>query len=243
MAIGYQRKTIDAQALDIDQKSRTVKIAFASMGDIDRDADVFDSKAFNKSIAERGPNGTNEIWHLLDHRALTTSALSKFKEVYVDMTMQKLVGVSEYRNSFAWREVAWPLYEKGDITQHSIGFTTNDAEQKKGYTLIKDATVWEGSAVLWGANPNTPTMEVAKSVGIYKEEDELPVQIEKMIKAMKSDKWDEDAKSLFIIELKQIQAKIADMKGSTAPVEETTQPQKVEAKSIDAGLILTYLNL
>ncbi len=47
------------------------------------------------------------------------------------------------------------LYEAGLINQHSIGFSTlkSDVNQKTGVRTITELKLYEGSAVLWGANP------------------------------------------------------------------------------------------
>lgn len=158
----YDKKYFNLKALDVDTSTRSVKIAIAEMETIDRDEDLINPIAFNRTVKNKGPKGSNEIWHLLDHTPTSFSALSKFSELYVDG--KHLVGVSKYKDSFAWREVAWPLYESGDFTQHSIGFRTVKAEQRNGYKEIIEAELFEGSAVLWGANPNTPTHGVTKSL-------------------------------------------------------------------------------
>lgn len=226
----YQVKNIDKGALDMDVTARKVKVAIASVGNLDRDNDVIVPGAFTKTIMERGPSGTNEIWHLLDHHASLKSALSKFEELYVEGDY--LVGVSEYKDTFAWREVAWPLYESFSITQHSIGFTILESapmvRDGKTYNEIRQVQLWEGSAVLWGANPNTPTMEViyelSEKAGITKQSDDLPVRIERICKALKRDELDNDVKSLLLIELKQLQSDLAAIT-STLPGN-TTGPQK-----------------
>ncbi len=57
-------------------------------------------------------------------------------------------------------EDAIKLYEAGLINQHSIGFSTlkSDVNQKTGVRTITELKLYEGSAVLWGANPETPTL-------------------------------------------------------------------------------------
>lgn len=229
----YQIKTIDSVALDIDTERRKVKVAIASMGNLDRDGDIIATGAFTKTIAERGPSGANEVWHLLDHRASLQTALSKAEEVGIQGDLLYLV--SSYRDTFAWREIAWPLYEKGDITQHSIGFSVVNQTKRKDYNEITEVALWEGSAVLWGANPNTPTLEVAKSFGITKENDDLPVRIERMEKALKSDKFDEDVRSLLLIELRQIKSLYE--KETTQP-DNTTEP---ESKGLNWQRILEQI--
>ena len=59
------------------------------------------------------------------------------------------------------------MYADGLINQHSIGFSIikDEMSKKDNVRIIKEVALWEGSAVLWGANPNTPTFEVMKSMG------------------------------------------------------------------------------
>jgi phage head maturation protease len=232
----YLTKTIDCKALDIDTSKMKVKFAFAQMGEADRSNDIFEFTAFNKSIQERGPKGTNEIFHLLDHIPLTTSMLSKMEEVYTEG--QYLVGVSGYRNKFAWREVAWPAYEAGDITQHSIGFSLEDKVYKEDIRIITQAGIWEGSTILWGDNPRTPTLEVSKSLGITHEDQTTTRRIERITKAITNDRYDEDLKGLLIIELTQIYTELKAIE-TTTPAENATGPDaenKVDLSAVSLAL-------
>jgi phage head maturation protease len=205
------RKTFDLKALDVDKSTRQVKIAIAELESIDRDKEVFDPLAFDKSIAERGPKGSNEIWHMTDHGSDSMfgtpsleKALSKFKELGRDG--KYISGLSEYKNTWLWREVAWPLYESGDITQHSVGFQVIGEKEAKGnYSIIKEVALWEGSAVLWGANPNTPTQEVVKSL-IKNKKENAADRLAWIIKAMKEGKYSGENESLLILELKQLES-------------------------------------
>jgi HK97 family phage prohead protease len=240
--LGFLKKNIDCKALDIstEGEKKSVKVAISQMESEDRDEDIISKTAFTKTLAEKGPEGANEIWHLLDHNASLKSALSKFSELYTEGDY--LVGVSHYKDSFAWREVAWPMYESGDITQHSIGFSIVNSNSIKSngkdIRLITEVALWEGSAVLWGANPNTPTLEVAKSLGIYQDDEEPQIKIERMIKALKSDKWDDEAKELFRIELQQLYQSLADLKKATLPEVKATTPEKEGA---DMDRIALYI--
>lgn len=234
------KKIYDLKALDVDSKTKSVKIAFAQMETVDKDNDIFDRKAFDKSIRERGPQGSNEIWHLLDHTRKSFSALSKFKEVYVEG--KYLVGVSIYKNSFAWREVAWPLYESGDFTQHSIGFEiTRSKDRGDGVQLITEAKIYEGSAVLWGAQSDTPTMQVVKGIMNLEDDRDItaPEKIDEIIKGIHKGRFDAD-QSLMIIELKRLQY-LFDTKEIVHSLTETTQPgitpaAPVETQKAIAGL-------
>jgi HK97 family phage prohead protease len=238
--VGFLKKNITGQALDIDTKSRSVKVAIASVENLDRDGDVIAKGAFNRTVSQRGPKGSNEIWHLIDHRASITSALGKFSDLFVEGNY--LVGLSEYKDSYLWREVVWPLYEKGDINQHSIGFSiVKEDKLKDGTNRIEEVMLYEGSAVLWGANPETPTLEVAKSIGIYNEDDDVIAKMDKLIKRLKGDQFTEDDRQLFMIELKQLQQEFIDAqkKETTLTDEESTGSVNVlDLKAIAIALSL-----
>lgn len=202
------KKIFDLKALDIDTSKRKVKIAIAETDSVDRDEEIIHTTAADKTIKESGPQGINEVWHLLDHTPKSFSALSKFSELYREG--DKIIGVSNYKNSFAWREVAWPLYEAGDITQHSIGFEVlKDEYNSKGIRVLKEIRLYEGSAVLWGANINTPTMQVVKSIMNIEDDKDITAaeRIDEIVRKMKKGRtgYNEDDISLIIIELKRIQ--------------------------------------
>lgn len=234
--IRYCKKIYDVKAVDVDNKSKSVKIAFSEMQSVDRDKDRILPTAFDKTFKERGPQGTNEIWHMLDHGRNSFSALSKFKELW--RTETHAGGVSQYKNSFAWREVAWPLYEAGDFNQHSIGFGVVKETKGKDHNIIEEVHLYEGSAVLWGANPNTPTMEVVKALMGQEEDREITAaeKIDEIIKKIKNDKFSDDNASLLVIELKRLQwlfdtKQISEVfKESTEPELTTTLPDSNEAE-------------
>jgi len=63
-------------------------------------------------------------------------------------------------------------YQDGIIREHSIGFRYMQDKVKwvedlsiesKGYFMVSEVALWEGSAVTFGANEMTPVLEVAKS--------------------------------------------------------------------------------
>lgn len=198
-----QHKVYDLKALDVDTSKRSVKVAIAEMESIDRDGDVFDKSAFDKTMAERGPSGSNEIWHLVNHERKLESSLGKFNKLYKEG--KYIVGENSYRDMFLWKEVAWPLYERGDITQHSVGFSIVKEQKSANHNVISEVALWEGSAVLWGANPNTPTFEVVKSFLEQKKETAFDYMAW-IIKKLKEGKYTGENESLLINELQEVSA-------------------------------------
>jgi HK97 family phage prohead protease len=160
MNISY--KDIMTAPLDVDNTSRRVKIVISEMGSTDSDNDIIEPGAYDKTIAERGPKGSNIIHHLIDHNpSFSSGYLSTFSELYT--SGNQLIGVSILPNTTLANDTM-KLYEAGLIKNHSVGFQTMQSIAGKGdeprrLTQIK---LYEGSAVLWGANPNTPTISVGK---------------------------------------------------------------------------------
>lgn len=223
MTKAYQSKTFSLKALDVDTTGRSVKVAIAHIGNKDRDGDVFTPEAFTKTIKERGPSGTNEIWHLTDHSATLKSALGKFSEIFKEGDY--IAGVSKYKDTSLWREM-WPLYESGDINQHSVGFTVVKEQKNEaaGYNEITEVNLWEGSAVLWGANPITPTLEVFKSLTKEEQIDQIQERFKRLRKGLKSDV----DHSLLLIEIKQLEQLIINDLSTSAAVIDTGAADKVK---------------
>lgn len=142
-----------------DISGRTVKMVWSVMDVKDLDNDVITSGAFTKTIQERGHAGKDLIYSLIDHKASIMTMYGKPKELYIEG--QKLVAVTDIVKT-ALGEDMIKKYEAGLINQHSIGFTipTNKSFERDGYTEITEVKLYEGSAVLWGANPDTPTIGI-----------------------------------------------------------------------------------
>lgn len=224
----FTKKYLTCKALDIDTATKSVKIAIAETESVDKDGDLIVPTAAIKSMKEKGPQGSNEIWHLLDHTAKSFSALSKFSEM--GMYGKYIGGVSKYKDSFAWREVAWPLYESGDFTQHSIGFQTLKSSEKSGYNQLEEIELFEGSAVLWGANPYTPTLAVMKSLGIDPLKDDVISRIERLCKGLRTGQYEDDShRTLIEIELLQIKADVFNIVKSTEPDLNSTLSEDIKA--------------
>lgn len=199
-----QTKTYDLKALDVDTSGKRVKIAFSHIGNEDRDGDIIAPGAFSRTFAAKGPKGTNEIWHLLDHGwRISDSALSKYTELGIEGNYA--YGVAPYIDTFAWREIAWPLYEAGQITQHSFGFRVVKwgKPDEKGPRIIEEVEMFEGSAVLWGANPETPTMDVVKNF-IKQKEEGIEDRVKWIIKCLKDGRYSGENESLLMLDLMQL---------------------------------------
>lgn len=214
-----ENKSYNDMILDIEPESRTVKACWSRIGNVDLDNDIIVAEAFTKTIKERGPKGKNMIWSLVDHKADMAHTLGKPKELYIEGDM--LVAVTDLIETECGED-AIKLYEAGLINQHSIGFSTlkSDVDQKTGIRTITELKLYEGSAVLWGANPETPTLGFK---GEFQETKEtLSLRLENLIKAFRGGTFTDDTFALMEIQIKQIQAELL-----TLEITETiTQPEQ-----------------
>jgi hypothetical protein len=80
--------------------------------------------------------------------------------------------------------------------------------------------LYEGSAVLWAANPETPTLEVYKGMSEEQVKETLSSRLEKLLKAFKHGTFTDETFSLLEIEIKQIQTAISEL--TTQPVAAAT---------------------
>lgn len=232
----YEIKNIDGGILDVDDASRRVKVAINKVGVKDHDEDVISKSAFNKTLKEQGPAGKGLIWHLTDHNPSLKSAIARFKEMYVDNDF--LVGVSDIPNT-TWGNDVLELYKTGNINQHSIGFKTIKSDKQKDnvlgdYNLISEVMLFEGSAVLWGANENTPTFSVGKSLTKEETADlfaKTVDEINRISKLFKTGHVSDECFELLDIKLQQLTTKLQqlfiDNQKATEP-EVTTQPEKTD---------------
>jgi HK97 family phage prohead protease len=236
----YQIKNIPDSVKDVDSQSRKVKVAISQVGSKDYDNDVIDPGAYTKTLAERGPSGKNLIWHLTDHNPSLKSAIGKFSEL--KMEGDYLVGITTIPNT-SWGNDVLEFYKTGHINQHSIGFRTIQSEPVKGeYNLIKEVMLYEGSAVLWGANPNTPTLEAGKSMTKADAESEIKRVNDEMTlisKSLKDGRYTDEGFELIEVRFKQLQERINQLLTYLTPAEVSQEPKDQKAALKQAIEFLT----
>lgn len=221
----YQVKDISNGVEDVDMETRKVKAVWARMGNVDLDNDVIAPEAFTKTLQERGPQGKNLIWSLVDHKAAMKYAIGKPVELYIEG--DALVAVTPVIETECGEDML-KLYEAGLINQHSIGFSTikSETNNETGVRTIKELMLYEGSAVLWAANPETPTIALYKGMTPDEIKDTLNGRLEKLVKSFKHGNFTDETFSLLEIEIKQIQNAIANL--ATPPAAIAVEPESNE---------------
>lgn len=204
-----QLKDSITDVLDVSPKQRTVKAVWSRMNNVDLDNDIIVPEAFTKTLKERGPMGKNMIFSLVDHKADMHHVIGKPSEIYVDG--DKLVAVTKIVPTSMGEDII-KLYDAGLINQHSIGFSTiKQTEEVNGPRVIKELKLYEGSAVLWGANPETPTIAM-KSNNI----ELLSLRLESLKKAFKNGTFTNETFAFIETEIKRIEQGLESTQSATA---------------------------
>lgn len=242
----YEVKNISDSVKDVDTTSRKVVVAVSQTGTKDLDNDVIDPNAYTKTVSERGPKGANLIWHLTDHNASLKSAVGKPSEIF--MKDGYLNYVTTIPNT-SWGNDVLEFYKSGHINQHSIGFRTIQSVKQKDngdeYNLIKELFLYEGSAVLWGANPNTPTVSVGKSIEEQQDEvKKLNEELNLLSKSLKDGRFTDEGFELIELRFKQVQEKISELfQVITLAAKEAPKPKDEKAELVKAIQLLTIENI
>ena len=232
-----EKQDIGYNIMDVDGEQRRVKAVWARCGNVDLDNDIIVPEAFTKTISERGPKGKNLVWSLVDHCADMNNVIGKPEQLYVENDM--LIAITPIVETEKGEDII-KLYEAGLINQHSIGFSTIKSNvNKEGVRTITELKLYEGSAVLWGANPETPTLGFKGEMEAADKRKQLSDRLEKLIKAFKGGRFTDETFSLVEIEIKRIQAELLEIE----VIKEITQSEQsiepvVEEKKEDNEQVL-----
>lgn len=153
--------------------------AYVSIFGIEDDSwfnDIIEPGAFKKTIAERGPGGSNKIRVLWMHsmREVIGKVL-RLEEHSRDMLPDYVRDRYPYASGGLYAETqlvlgvqrgreAFELYKAEAMDEWSIGFDPIEERfeerDKRTIRILKEIRLWEYSPVTWGANPATTTVEV-----------------------------------------------------------------------------------
>jgi HK97 family phage prohead protease len=226
-------KNYNATIKDLDVATGIVTGYFSQFNSIDLDGDVIMQGAFTKTIAERGPDSSKpEIAYLWQHD--TTKPLGKLLVLREDNFG---LYFEAKMSDTTWGEDALKLYRDGVITQHSIGYqviksveTQMDMEEE--VEQIYEVKLWEGSAVTFGANPNTPFTG-------FKSAQEREDRIKTLVKAIKNGSYTDETFGLIEFELLKLVslAKTEEPSKITTTVQEPKEDNKIQEIKLFRNLL------
>ena len=241
MKQAYNYKSLQFLIKDMDKETGIVKGYFPAFNIPDSDRDVIRPGAFQKSINENGPNSTKpRIKHLLNHDvSKPLGKLTDLKEDAYGLAYESKVGSHSLGVDFL------KMVDDGLITEHSIGFQTTKQNQIGDWKNndnspvweITEAKLWEGSSLTgWGANQYTPLVKSTDG----KELDILSSHIDRIEKFCRKTDATDDTIEMLLIQVKQMQQLIIDIKQNTTLAVENT-PLPDSSKTIDWKQLLTNI--
>jgi len=199
-------------------------------GNIDSDNEVIVPGAFSKSIQERGPGSSApRIKHLWMHSVYEPIAkVEVLKEDDSGLYFESKFGSDTFSQDKLKQHV------DGIITEFSIGFQVIKSEDimddngNRQYRKLLELKLWEISSVTWGANALTHVTDL-KSLSREDRIVQLNDRQDRLMKALRDTKYNDDSKERFEIEYKQIQEIINSLlkeeSGDPTPVEEPDEGQ------------------
>jgi len=232
---GYKNASCSLPILEVkaDKESGIVEGYFSGFNNVDSDNDRILQGAFSKSIQEHGPQSTSnrKIAHLAYHDTRRPiGVIQELKEDSQGLYFRSKMGSHTEGQDFL------KMYQEGIIREHSIGFNyipdkikqVEEGDQK--IWDIQEVKLWEGSAVVFGANSETPNLSIVKSQeDLNKHLEEINERMEVFIKALTDDKLSQKYNNLFVLELMQLKQQYNSLLTFEQPLKNTEQEQEPKA--------------
>lgn len=139
---------------DFDQNKGLVTFYFADFNTRDSDNDIIEAGAYKKTIEENA----KRLKHFKNHNPLEVPGVIQ----RIEEDTKGAFATSQLAKTTLGRDTLIE-YEAGIITEHSQGFNTiqEEFDTMEGVNRIKEIRLWEVSSLThWGANENTPTVDV-----------------------------------------------------------------------------------
>lgn len=212
----FAYKGLDWKAVDIDETHRKVKIYVSAFNNKDSDGDIIVPGAYKKTIAERGPSGSKRIKHLRDHWDL----IGKPEEMIEDT--KGLLVTSVLSNSTQGLNTIEDY--KLDLLEHSIGYEVIKFEEDRDENTrwLYELKLWEYSSVTWGANEETPLVDM-KALSSEDALEEINKRMDKLTRALKKGNYTDDYFEQLELQLIYLKKSYNDLLDSLVkPVVKTT---------------------
>lgn len=211
----YAVKTNEQLTLkDFDEGSRKVSMYLSKFDIKDSDDDIIRRGSFSKSIMERGPqsNSNRKIAFLRYHN--WEKPIGKFLELNEDNL--GLYAVAQLSQSTDGMD-ALADYKEGIIREHSIGFRYIQDKVKYvdmgegSYFDITELQLFEGSAVTFGANEFTNTVEVSKSEDKIEQAVKIHDEINTIVKSISAGQGSDERLYSLEMKLKFLNARFLEL--------------------------------
>lgn len=214
---------------DVDTTGRILSVYWSAFDNKDRDGDVILKGAFAKTIKEQGPGGIQEQWFIKFHNPdLEIATPFELVEDSYGLLARIKMPNTERANDVL------TLYDEKHFKHQSIGFQTIKQQKKTGYNEISEVKLYEGSVVLWAANPAAKFVDIKSIMTPEEIQDEITLTV----KGIRDGKYKDETFALLDIKLRQLIQVAADSSTQAAPA---LEPQTEIKEALDYSAILADL--
>jgi len=191
---------------DIDEKRLIVTGYFGAFNNVDLGGDILEPFSANRTIIERGPKGSNDIFFLRQHD--TNSLLGKPKVLKADE--YGIYHESPISDTTLGKDTAI-LIRDGVLNKFSIGYRVVQEQHINGVNHLKEIHLYEGSVVTFPMNENAILTGVKnKSV------EDVQAEFTELEKYIRKTTVSDDGIKLLLLKLRQLQQVIIDL---TKPID------------------------
>lgn len=186
----YIQKDISLPVVEVNKLKGIVTLYASAFDNVDSDGDIITKGAYAKTISE----GQKRIKHLFMHK--TQDIIGRPLRMIEDSTGLLIESfITEADNGDHRLKYAEGLY-----TEHSVGIIPLQINKNQdGTQTFTEVKLFEYSTVTWGANPNTPTVNVKNQADIYE-------RLAKLEKFLRNSTATDETLYQIELEIKQIQS-------------------------------------
>lgn len=204
---------------DVDTAGRVLSVYWSAFDNKDRDGDVIVKGAFTKTVKEQGPAGLGEQWFIKFHNT-DLPIVTPFEIIEDNYGLLARVRLAE---DIDIQNDTLKMYRDKHFKHQSIGFQTVRQQKMSDYNEIREVKLYEGSVVLWAANPNA----IAQGIKSYMSPKEISDEITLTVKGLRNGDYTDNGFKLLEIKLRQLIQASADLMNST-PAADAQEPQKAD---------------
>lgn len=212
---------------DIDKMKGEVVAYWSAFGNRDSYGDTMMKGCYQESIADWGPEGKDLIAFLWNHAFFGMPVGKPIRLVEDDIGLLATVKVSKT----AQGSDLLILYDDEVINQHSVGIDIQERDDEDTSLILK-CRLWEGSAVVWGANQRTPTISVKSTTGRDEYFGLLTKQCKNMRRVLSDRPITDETGVLLTGALKVLEAHLQEAKEALA---RTTKPTRSSQEDADTA--------